>query len=109
MPNDDASGGRNWRAVPPTPRPRRSIGPVIRGAREPTVPSGGRRAGRFACERGSDIYQGTRQGTRVDREVRGRAWCDSIRKRQSAIRPNALRIGHTPAIATPPLIVNRDH
>ena len=39
MPNGDASGGRNWRAVPPDPRLRRSISPVFRGAREPTEPS----------------------------------------------------------------------
>ena len=95
MPSDDASGGRNWRAVPPEPRPRCSICLVIHGAREPTEPSGAGRAGPFACERGSDIYQGTRQGTRVGQKVRGPAWCDSIRKRQSAFRPNAPRIGQT--------------
>ena len=95
MPNGDASGGRNWRAVPPEPRLRRSISLVIRGAREPTEPSGAGRAGPFACERGSDIHQGTRQGTRVGQEVRDQAWCDSIRKRRSAFRPNAPRIGQT--------------
>ena len=71
MPNGDASGGRNGRAIPPEPRLRHSISPVIRGAREPTVPSGAGRAGPFACEQGSDIPQGTRQGTLVDQEVTG--------------------------------------
>ena len=91
MPNGDACGGRNWRTVPPEPRLRRSIRQVIRGARGPTAPSGAGRAGPFACEQGSPIHQ----GTRVGREVRGRAWCDSIRKRRSVFQPHALRIGQT--------------
>jgi hypothetical protein len=101
MPNGDASGARNWRAVPPELRLRRSMSQVIRGAREPTEPSGGGRAGPFACELGSDIHQGTRQGTPVGREGQGQAWCDSIRKRRSAFRPNAPRIGHTTQLRNP--------
>ena len=95
MSNGDASVGRNGHAVPPESRLRRSIGPVIRGAKEPTEPSGAGRAEPFACERATGIHQGTRQGTRVDQEVRDQAWCDSIRKRSSAFRPNAPRIGQT--------------
>ena len=94
MPSDGASGGRNWSAAPPELRPPRSIGLVTRGAREPTAPSGDRRTGQFACERGSDTYQETRQGRQVGRKALGLAWCDSIRKRRSAIQPNASRIGH---------------
>ena len=95
QPNGATSVGRNGRAVPPGLRLRRSIRPVIRGAREPTEPSGAGRTGPFACERASDIHQGTRQETWVDQEMRDRAWCDSIRKRRSAFRPNAPRIGQT--------------
>ncbi len=95
MPNGDASVGRNGHAVPREHRPRRSISPVIRGAREPTKPVGAGRAGPFACGQASGIHQGTGQGTWVDQEVRAQAWCDSIRKRRSAFRPNVLRIGHT--------------
>jgi hypothetical protein len=94
VPNVGASGGRNSSAVPPRPRPQRSISPAIHGAREPTERAGARRVGQFASEQGSDTYRGTRQGTRVGQQARGLAWCDSIRKGRSAFRPNAPRIGH---------------
>src|SRR5271166_5836905 len=95
MTNGGARVGRNWRAVPPEPRLRRSIIQEIRGARGPTVPSGAGRVTPFACAQGSDIDQGTRQGTWGGREHWGQAWCDSIRKRRSVLQPNAPRIGQT--------------
>jgi hypothetical protein len=85
MPSDGVSGGRNWSAVPPETPPQRSTSLVIHGAREPTEPSGARRAGPFAYERGSDTYQETRQGTQDGRRVRALPWCDSIRSERSAI------------------------
>jgi hypothetical protein len=95
IPNGDASVERNGRAVPPAPRLRRSISPVIRGAREPTEPSDAGRAGPFACEQGFDIPQGSGQGTWDDQEVTDPEWCDSIRKRRLAFRPNDPRISQT--------------
>ena len=90
-------------------RLRHSISLVIRGAREPTEPSGAGHAGPFACERGSDIHQGIGQGTRVDQKVRDQAWCDSIRKRRSAFRPNAPRIGQTARHRNPTVNCEMDH
>ena len=95
MPNGDASGGRNWSAVPPGPQPQRSISLVIHKQENQTSSLALGVRDSSPANEASDIHQGTRQGKRVGQEVRGLAWCDSIRKRRSAFRPNALRIGHT--------------
>jgi hypothetical protein len=95
MPNGDASVRRNGRAISPDPRLQPSISLVLHGAREPIEPSGAGRMAPFACEHGFDIPQGIGRGPWVDREVRGQARCDSIRKRRSAFRPNAPRMSQT--------------
>ncbi len=95
MPNDDASGRQNWRAARPEPRLRRWISPVIRGAREPTEPSGARACATVRLRTMARHLSTNSSGNAGLSSGRGPAWCDAIRNRRSASLPNAPTIGQT--------------
>ena len=95
MPSGAARAARSSDATRPTLRRPCSIFPEIPEAREPAEPFGAGREAQFSDGRCIDIDQGNQRETWGGPKMWGQAWRDSIRSGNSALRPNARRIGRT--------------